>query len=144
MIRYVLEDAIAIFIFTLGGALYGTIILKIGFITHNDVKRKIIDFFLGVLGGVIFILLTEIYYSTVVKAHTLFCYLVGFLGILIYSSERKPKPKKEGVAKNKKCDKIKPRERKKLVGVNSHLDIRTNDSCYRNLRFFGRLRRRRK
>ena len=94
MIREVLPDLLALVIFSVGGALYGLIIIRL--IPHSlkKIKGLTLDFLLGLLGGVIFLILTEIYYNTVVTYYTLFCYLVGCVGVLFFFSERKPKPTK--------------------------------------------------
>ena len=128
MIREVLPDVVALVIFTIGGATYGLILTGLATHTNHSFKERFLEVCVGLLGGFIFIILTELYYSTLVTPYTLFCYLTGCIGVLILADERKPKPKKikpsllsrffkKSNDDKKKKTKIKPRSKKtKLRG----------------------------
>ena len=93
MIRTILPDLIALVIFPLGGALYGLIVLSLLSHSIKGIKGYILEFLIGLLGGIIFLALTEVYYNTIVTSYTATCYAIGFIGVLLFFSKRNPKPK---------------------------------------------------
>ena len=87
MIKDILYEAIALVVFFVGGALSSLILLRLSTNGTHTIKKHILDFCLGLLGPLIFLILTEIYYNTEITYYTIICYLVGYLGVLLLFGE---------------------------------------------------------
>lgn len=87
MIKDILYEAIAFVVFFVGGALSSLILLRLSNNGTHTIKKHILDFCLGLLGPLIFLILTEIYYNTEITYYTIICYLVGYLGVLLLFGE---------------------------------------------------------
>lgn len=87
MIKDILYEAIALVVFFVGGALSSLILLRLSNNGASVIKKHILDFCLGLLGPLIFLILTEIYYNTEITYYTIICYLVGYLGVLLLFGE---------------------------------------------------------
>ena len=87
MIKDILYEAIALVVFFVGGALSSLILLRLSNNGTHTIKKHILDFCLGLLGPLIFLILTEIYYNTEITYYTIICYLVGYLGVLLLFGE---------------------------------------------------------
>ena len=87
MIKNILYEAIALVVFFVGGALSSLILLRLSNNGTHTIKKHILDFCLGLLGPLIFLILTEIYYNTEITYYTIICYLVGYLGVLLLFGE---------------------------------------------------------
>lgn len=90
MIKEILYEAIALVVFFVGGALSSLILLRLTNNNVHTIKKHILDFCIGLLGPLIFLILTEIYYNTEITYYTIICYLVGYIGVLLLFGERKP------------------------------------------------------
>ena len=116
MIREVLPDVIALVVFSTGGVLYGLLLLHVVSLSLTGLKSHVIDLGLGIFCGVLFLLLTEVYYATVVTPYTLFCYAVGIGGVLLFFNENKAI--KKGKPKRLKRQKKTPKLKRKTSGNN--------------------------
>lgn len=97
MIREVLGDCIALVVFTLGGALSALALLKINVRNNVGIKKHLLDAVLGILSGVVFILLTEVYFEGVIEVYTIISFIIGYTGVILFFSEstrvkKAPKP----------------------------------------------------
>ena len=87
MIKDILYEAIALVVFFVGGALSSLILMRLSNNGTHTIKKHLLDFCLGLLGPLIFLILTEIYYNTEITYYTIICYLVGYLGVLLLFGE---------------------------------------------------------
>lgn len=87
MIREIALDFIALVAFSVGGALsaYPLLFLK----PFGKRVSFILDFLLGILPFVTFIILTEVYFESVITHFTPPCFLAGYILTLLLFKERK-------------------------------------------------------
>lgn len=100
MIREVVYDFIALVVFPLGGVLCAFPLLS--FSEKRGTSKKVKDLLIGLLPAPVFILLSEIFFESVITYFTIGCFLIGYLFTLIFFSTRK---EKEGKKKAKRARK---------------------------------------
>ena len=87
MIREILLGAIALVVFTLAGALYAIVVLSALGRDLKGLTKAIVSLLLGLLCGVIFIVISEIFYDCVVTPYTAFCYVLGAVSTIVLEDE---------------------------------------------------------
>ena len=113
MIREVLPEAVALVVFALSGALYGVITLYALSYDLKGIKKAVFSLLLGLLFGALFIVVSEVFYASVVTPYTVFCYALGYICTLVLEDEKSSKKR------NKKPDckhfitKLKPKIKRK-------------------------------
>ncbi|MBQ8177728.1 MAG: hypothetical protein IJ033_00910 [Clostridia bacterium] len=135
MIREIIYDAVALVVFTLGGAFAGLSFLKWLSSSEKGIKAHLVDFCFGLLGAVVFLLLSEIYYGGVVTYYTLSCFAIGYVGVLAFYGESKkialptklktafsklkiPKQNQRKIKQKKKRENRVSKSRSKIKGIN--------------------------
>ncbi len=141
MIREVLPDFLALAVFTTGGGFCALLFLKRGALSTPKPWSLALDFGLGVLVGVAYVLLTEVFFGSVLTPYTAFSFLVGVVGVLAFFKESTPRKRQEKRAKKPKKRRL---AKKQAPTISQGLVSPKPYSCYRNHRFSFRLRRRRK
>lgn len=105
MIREVVYDFIALVVFPLGGVLCAFPLLS--FSEKRGTSKKVKDLLIGLLPAPVFILLSEIFFESVITYFTIGCFLIGYLFTLIFFSTRKEKEgKKKAKRVRKKSTKV--------------------------------------
>lgn len=105
MIREVVYDFIALVVFPLGGVLCAFPLLS--FSEKRGTSKKVKDLLIGLLPAPVFILLSEIFFESVITYFTIGCFLIGYLFTLIFFSTRKEKEgKKKAKRARKKSTKV--------------------------------------
>lgn len=100
MIREVVYDFIALVVFPLGGVLCAFPLLS--FSEKRGMSKKVKDLLIGLLPAPVFILLSEIFFESVITYFTIGCFLIGYIFTLLFFSTRK---EKEGKKKAKRARK---------------------------------------
>ena len=111
MIREVVPGAVALVVFSLAGALYALVTLFLSSYSTKGFLRSLSFFFLGLLGGLFFIAVSEIFYAGVVTPYTAFSFAVGFVFALVLQDE--PANKKHTILLRKKVSLNHPKSRLK-------------------------------
>ena len=100
MIREVIYDFIALVVFPLGGVLCAFPLLS--FSERRGVLKKVKDLLIGLLPAPVFIILSEVFFESVITYFTIGCFLIGYLFTLLFFSARKEKEPKKKVKKTRK------------------------------------------
>lgn len=134
MINQVIYEAVALVVFTIGGAFSGLALLSIISKGIRGIKRYILDFSIGLFGCLVFMLISEIYYQAQVTYYTIFSFVVGYVGVLLFFGEKptfalsgkvwsklksvlsKKRKQKSFVVKKKRATRV-PKVGKKNTGV---------------------------
>ncbi len=129
MIREVLPDFLALSVFMTGGGLCAILFLKRSILPLTKQWGLVLDFLLGILVGVTYVLLTEVFFVSVITPYTVLCFIVGFSGIFIFFKESTPRKKKPRKPKKQRLAK------KQASSSSNQLVSFKPYSCYRNHRF---------
>lgn len=100
MIRAVVYDFIALVVFPLGGVLCAFPLLS--FSEKRGTSKKVKDLLIGLLPAPVFIILSEIFFESVITYFTIACFLIGYLFTLLFFSTRKEKERKKKAKKARK------------------------------------------